>query len=204
MALQPAVNMHDRYANLMSKLFTAFLLVACLGSCGAGDSAEVTTPSSAGNDSPTHVDFLAHYNGRVGSDAESLREALPYDKIELEYFTPWLWGGDVLRFWRDGRAELGDQDGWRHGKVNVFDFARLCYLIDENEMTSMLTEYSSGGFDKTTVTVRVWPVGQEKPFVVEDYGSAGPIELWAVQAAINGVARTTHWKQDTQADPTDR
>ena len=99
----------------------------------------------------------------------------------------------TLTLWRDGRAERSG-DPAQHGEVHAFDYGRLCELVEAIHFEALAPRYEWNGFDLLTHTVRVWPSGSTTPLEVEDYGGVGPVELWGLRAAIEGVAGRIEWK----------
>ena len=120
---------------------------------------------------------------------------MPFEKIKLKVYSTWTWSGRVTTLWRDGRAEkLG-----MTGEVPIWDYGPLCYLIEQLGFDSMEPEYP-GAFDVDRITVCVWRSGEQEPIEVafDDSGSAAPIGLWAIEAAIDGVASRIEWEEDVE------
>ena len=160
--------------------------VLCVAGCGQ--------PGSPSGAVPDRYRFLAG-GGIAYQDMPAIRAELPYERIEVEVFSTWTWGGPVTTLWLDGRAERTDMQGEvMKGEVRLHDYGSLCYLVDHLRFSSMEATYHWGGFDASTVTVRVWRVGDRDPVEVADTGNAGPIELWAIRAAIDGVASRIEWE----------
>jgi Domain of unknown function (DUF6438) len=98
----------------------------------------------------------------------------------------------------DGAAEY---KGTKHvprigtfvGRVRFYDFAQLALLAERAGFMSLRERYAGDWTDDetTSLTIRA-RTGQEK--TVEDYGSFGPPELWALQRAIDGVVESITWK----------
>ncbi|MFT5152872.1 MAG: hypothetical protein ACI841_002871, partial [Planctomycetota bacterium] len=85
---------------------------------------------------------------------------------------------------------------------SVFDYGPLCQLIDVLELAAMQPEYDWGGFDASTANLRVWRSQSAEPMQVIDTGSVGPIELRALQSAIDGVASRIRWEEpDSETKP---
>ena len=52
---------------------------------------------------PSRYEYL--FEGSVGRDElPAVRARLPYDRIQLEWYSITLWGGERITLWRDGRA----------------------------------------------------------------------------------------------------
>ena len=147
------------------------------------------------NGVPERYRFL--YQGFVPSDDEPRsREALPFERIQLAD-TSVHWFGDpspTILLCRDGTAEIRATP-WRRGRVHLFDFGRLCEHLEHVRFSSLAREYHWGGYDASTFVVTVWPAGGGAPISVSDTGDAGPVELWGVRAAIEGVAQRVRWEK---------
>ena len=57
----------------------------------------------------------------------------------------------------------------------------------------MKADYSEPVTDLPSVIITVKRGGQKK--TVKDYGEFGPLDLWAMEKAIEGVARDIEWKK---------
>ncbi len=145
----------------------ANLLVACtLLACGKVD----RTPA-AKDVIPERYRFLTQ--GMVMATDE-LRQSMPFDRIELSTSNPW--------------AVSPVSVSAKPGTVSPVSYGQLCYLIERIGFESMNPRYEWGGYDATTMIVKVWRVGSEQPITVEDYGGVGPPDLWTLRAAILAVA----------------
>ena len=174
----------------MRRAWLALASVAS-GVLGACERAPVSGEASAAQ-VPARYAFL--YRGFVATDEEAaIAGELPYERIELEEEGSWYVAVPTITLWRNGRADLGEEPA-RHGEVSLFDYGRLCQLIEEIGFEALPGRYDWGGFDGSTYTVRVWPEGAAEPVEVSDYGDVGPVELWGLRAAIGGVARRVKWK----------
>src|SRR5262249_36568337 len=132
--------------------------------------------------------------GFISSDDEAQAlAALPFDRIELEEQGSWFSVTPTITLERNEHAYLSG-DPPRHGRVHAFDFGRLCELTEQIHLTAMPRSFQWGGFDGGTWIVRVWPSGAREPIEVEDYGGVGPVGLWGLRAAIQGVARSIQWE----------
>jgi hypothetical protein len=171
----------------MMRVMIAVLFLSSLLSCSPWDNERNTSTV------PDRYRFL--YGGMVMEDElAGVRSRLPYDRITVEVDGSYWCQGRSISLFRDGRARL-EEGGEREGKVSIFDFGRLCYLLEHVRFESFDPRYAWDGYDGGTVRVKVWPAGSDEPRVVEDYGSNAPIELWAVQSAIEGVAGRVKWKE---------
>jgi hypothetical protein len=146
---------------------------------------------------------------------------LPYDSISLERSPCMIvCPSYTVTFYRRtgaptasdddvyGRAELDAQvpkgaiDGYRGrpfpersggytGRIDLFTYARLAYLIQKSNFAAMPPRYSSGWSDERTSTVRV--TAASKVQSVADEGEVGPIELWAIREGIDSAAKSIVW-----------
>ena len=162
-------------------------LVIAAASC----SRETPKPAKL-NDGSERYRFL---KGAMVADDElsSVRAGLPFQRIERSEFDPWSWDSPTITLELNGSASMNDTPP-KAGKVSIFDFGRLCLLIEHIGFESFKPRYDWDGFDATTVTIKVWRVGSDQPIVVEDYGGVGPEDLWTLSAAIEGVASHVHWE----------
>ena len=98
---------------------------------------------------------------------------------------------------RDGRAELKskdrpDQDFEYTGSVDFWNYGRLCYLTQWLHIDGLAEHYSANWTDGGGATIRV-KLG-DREVVVSEYSGIGPIELWALQSAIDLVQQHIQWK----------
>jgi hypothetical protein len=98
---------------------------------------------------------------------------------------------------RDGKAELNAQDhlpklGRFAGEVDIVDYGRLCYLIENSHFNELRPSYKGAWSDDATCIVTVTTGTTSKE--VSDYGNAGPIELWAIQELLDGIRHKIEWK----------
>jgi hypothetical protein len=72
---------------------------------------------------------------------------------------------------------------------------RLAWLIEKNGFYGFQGEYSrlvtDSGFEKTRV------IRDGKRYQVVDYAGGGPLDLWTIEAAIEGVAADVEWEKTT-------
>ena len=126
-------------------------------------------------------------------DLEQVNAGLPFERIQLSEVGGWFFDGPTLVLERNGPATRSGTPP-KTGQISIFDFGKLCYMIERAGFESMQPRYAWEGFDAGTVTLSVWRVGSEQPMVVEDYGQVGPQEFWELCAAIEGVASRIDWK----------
>lgn len=173
----------------MFRLLFVLLAMTQTTSCAASE--------MDGTPVPEHYAYLFE-GGLFPAEVPSTRAALPFEKIQMTHSGVWYTPGSTITMWRDGRAEgsLGI------GEVTLWDFGALCYLIEKLNFASMAGHYQADGTDNGTSIVKVWRSGQAEPTVVRDYGGVGPIELWGIQTAIDGVAGRIHWEEAGQPSGT--
>ncbi|TAJ88620.1 hypothetical protein EPO44_15480 [bacterium] len=77
------------------------------------------------------------------------------------------------------------------GRVDIWTYARLCYLLNRSQFSVLLDRYEARWTDARTITVTATSNGKTK--IVSEYGGVGPIELWGIQEAIDSVAQGINW-----------
>jgi hypothetical protein len=135
---------------------------------------------------------------------EQALQALPFERIELERTA--CFGACpiyTVTLFRDGKARYHGEafvknEGDLTGRIHISDFGRLCYLLERLGFSEFEHEYTAPWTCSPTVYLRVWQAGEEQPIVVKDYGEYGPIELWALQQAVDAVAGRIEWKKEKQ------
>lgn len=177
-----------RYLGVMKRMIKlAPTLVLCLLFSCAPDTGEIRIDPV-----PDRYQFL--FGAMVKkADLPAVRDQLPYDRITFERPGSYWSHGTAISLYRDGRAVL-QENGVKEGAVSIFDYGRLCYLAERIQIETLEPRYAWDGYDGEWERVKVWPAGSEEAVVVEDYGGCGPIELWALQTAIEGVAGRIKWK----------
>jgi hypothetical protein len=81
-----------------------------------------------------------------------------------------------------------------HGKF--YDFDRLAITMDRQGFFKLRRRYSADNiYDANTVTISMVRNGIRRTVV--DYGSAGPLNLWAVKQLLRGVTRQITWEEST-------
>lgn len=85
----------------------------------------------------------------------------------------------------------------REGEVDAREFAKLGSLIERDGFFELAAHYSRGMTHAILENTRVTRSG--KSHAVSNYAEAGPFQLWTIQRAIEGVAKSTEWdKTSTQ------
>jgi len=83
----------------------------------------------------------------------------------------------------------------RHADGGIGTFGRLSYLIHRADFASLENRYPIGFevIDAATATVSVSGPGTAKAVIVT--ANMGPIDLWAIQQAIESAAKSVNWKR---------
>jgi hypothetical protein len=87
--------------------------------------------------------------------------------------------------------EEGEFTGW----IDIWTFGRLSYLIERSGFSSMENHYPIGQAisDASSATLTVSGRGNSKSVSVT--AGLGPVELWAIQEAIDSAAKSINWKR---------
>jgi len=178
----------------------ALLPAALLWSCGesAADASAVSQQSPV----PDCYAFLAGGGPRNESERKQTWDALPYSRIEfLRYSHDWF-GGDSKRNYmivmeRGGSAHAAGHlpngsVGNFSGEVNLWDYARLCQVLDGARLTP--AKYTRGPSEADWAFLGVFRDDEQAPLLIEEYASSGPTELWTVLSCIDAVATRVEWK----------
>ena len=105
-----------------------------------------------------------------------------------------------LTFYLSGTAEYNgirnvNKKGNYTGKISIWNYGKLCYLIDNIGFTQLEDKYRLRATDLASVTIIVnYKNGDQKK--VYDYGSQGPIEFWSLTKAIDGIKNEIDWKKN--------
>lgn len=182
-------------------------LAVLVGMEGCRKPAPAAAPSRVAAASEVPEIYQPLFNGGRrpnGSHFESREEMeewfshLPYESITLER-SPCYGTCPVYRvsLHRDGRAEFEaikymPTSGKFTSKVEVYEYGRLCYLLDQLHFMSLDPAYEADWTDDATYTITT--TGKDRKKVVKEYGSVGPIELWAMQQAIDSIRQKLEWK----------
>jgi len=81
------------------------------------------------------------------------------------------------------------------GSVRIYEFANLSYLLHRAGFLQLPDRYdcSSCPADRPYVILSVADSGKTK--TVTDYGEGRPVELWAIQQALDSVSKSIQWTQ---------
>jgi hypothetical protein len=170
--------------------------LAAFSVLGASQVAHVPARQPPASDIPAV--FRPLYQGPVAADrAEALRAALPYDRITMERSGGMVIGTAFkLALSRSGEATLSGsafgRTGESVGTIGLVEFGKLSHLIARVGFDRLAPQYEIPWTDMTTTTVTVSAPGRSMS--VADYGGAGPVEVWAVERAIDSIAQGIVWK----------
>ena len=97
---------------------------------------------------------------------------------------------------RDGTAtyvglEYVERKGTYSGKF--YGFERLAQLIEARGFFDLKDNYAINATDLPSTITSVVRAGRRK--TVNNYGGAGPLELWGIEEAIDGVVSNTKWQK---------
>jgi hypothetical protein len=166
-----------------------------------------TKPMNPGGENSAWPEPYAFIHESAGVSIDRYEEALhalPFERIELERTA--CFGCCpiyTVTLFRDGKARYHGEafvknEGDFKGSIHISAFGRLCYLLERLRFFEFEREYNAPWTCSPTVYLRVWRAGEAEPIVVKDYGSYGPIELWALEQAVDAVASRIEWKADKQ------
>lgn len=97
---------------------------------------------------------------------------------------------------RDGTATYeGRQFVERKGTYSgtFYGFERLAQLIESRGYFNLKDNYTINATDLSGTVTSVVRTGRRK--TITNYGDAGPVELWGIEAAIDGVVANTKWQK---------
>ncbi|HVP42606.1 MAG TPA: hypothetical protein VMS96_04200 [Terriglobales bacterium] len=83
----------------------------------------------------------------------------------------------------------------RHGRVWPGDFARLGFSLEWNGFFSLRSNYERDITHGNFRSMRV--IAGDKTHEVVEYAGGGPLQLWAFQMAIEGIAGQAEWNNTT-------
>ena len=95
------------------------------------------------------------------------------------------------RSWDNYARLFPEKSGDFTGRVDIWNYARLCYLLSTSHFSNMSDRYAANWTDDRTVVVTATANGKTK--VVSEYGGVGPSELWGIQQAIDSIAQRLVW-----------
>ena len=77
--------------------------------------------------------------------------------------------------------------------MSRWDYGKLCHLLQKMDFQSLEDGYVSPELHGRTIVVRVALEDAEEK-IIGDYGDWEPVELWALQEAIDAIANRIEWK----------
>ncbi len=138
-------------------------------------------------------------------DEAVARNGLPLARITLESRGDNHLGenSSTILLCRDGTAFFhGDANTERQGDytgtVDLLDYGRLCLLIERLQFQRLAEDIRPGigsGSHVTTAVVRVHRLGEKEPIENREFNGRGPIELFAIQSAIEKIAERIDWEK---------
>jgi internalin A len=144
-------------------------------------------------------------------DEAKARNGIPYARISLDsYGDNHVPGGHTsVILCRDGTAcYVGepntDRPGRYTGSVSLIDYGRLCLLIDRLQFRRLPEDIRGTlmhGSHHTTEIVCVHRVGEKDAIENDEWNGCGPIELFAIQAAIEKVGESIDWQKNEKPAP---
>jgi hypothetical protein len=81
----------------------------------------------------------------------------------------------------------------KQGRIIWGSFARLAWSLERNAFFTMLPKYERNSTEGTFVSIRV--TRDERAREVVDYDRGGPLRLWTIESAIEGVASEIDWEK---------
>jgi hypothetical protein len=176
--------------------FTAFcLLVTGMTATGQRGQDEVSGRPVA---ETVPTEFKELYSGNLSTEkVPAMWAGLPYNSITLER-TACYGPCQVYRvtFHRGGRVDL-NATNWQGkkgdfvGYASILDYGKLCHLLTQSRFDMLASQYGFVTTDSPTYIVTA--VGPDNTKRVSENGSFGPVELWGIQQAIDGVAQSIRW-----------
>lgn len=97
---------------------------------------------------------------------------------------------------RDGTATyVGKQFVERTGTYSgkFYGFERLAQLIESRGYFDLKDNYTINATDLPSTVTSVVRAGRRK--TITNYGDTGPVELWGIEQAIDGVLANTKWEK---------
>jgi hypothetical protein len=178
-------------------------LAVLLTALGGGASIATTQQPGQGRATPPppvppQYAFL-YDEGITGEDAwNAARRTFPYESISLArrgcFGTCPVYSVTIRA---DGGATYtGERNGTRigtySGRTYFGDFARLAMFIEQSGFMKFSARYTAPHTDDETVVVTVvMRDGTTKS--VSNYGRYGPLDLWVLERAIDGVVEEMKW-----------
>ena len=105
---------------------------------------------------------------------------------------------------RDGTATyVGRNFVERKGTytAKVYGFDRLAELIESRGYFNLKDSYTVRVTDLPSTVTSVVRAGRRK--TIRNYGNSGPVELWGIEKAIDGMVANTKWEKVSDATKDD-
>lgn len=146
--------------------------------------------------------YWALFRGGITEDEnDDFRAKLPFESITLER-TPCFGASPVytVTLHRSGKAELHavknmPKSGDFVGEIDPLSYGRLCYFMEHSHFSDFKNVCQPPirwTDDSTCIVTARLDGGVVKK--VSDYGTVGPIQLWAIQQLIDGFRERVVWK----------
>ncbi len=142
--------------------------------------------------------------GYDAKEAKQIKRSCDYNKIKMQR-TPCFGACPVysIEFTINGDATYDGVDfvkrkGKYRGEVFLIHYGKLCYLIDEYLKKYKDADFRAGWTCDAECIITL-ELKDGKTLEIYDYGSQGPIELWALQNSIDGLSEKIDWKQIKQS-----
>jgi len=81
----------------------------------------------------------------------------------------------------------------KHGHIWRGEFSKLSWVLESSSFYTLEREYSGNVTDADFQSTRV--TRHRKTYEVVNYADAGPLALWTVQRAIDGVGASVEWEK---------
>lgn len=177
---------------IIASLLGALALSGALG-CGSSD--------EGGADDGRYA-FLSA-TGLSGEQVQEAWAGLPYSTIRLErkgcYGTCPIYNLELNR--GSGTESEGPaayhgvayttREGHYSGNIGLWDYGRLCQLLDRYQFMNLDEEYSADATDLSGVTIQAERLGNVHR--VLDYGNQGGPDLVALQLSIDAIGDRIEW-----------
>ena len=153
-----------------------------------------------------HIESAGERSAPAADSRGQVAEAIAISEVTLERHPCNLDACPAysLTLRRDGTATyIGERSVPRIGRHRSAaqdyrleaDFARLAQLITAHNYLAMSDIYNPGQIvDGGTVSTSVVHNGRRK--TVRNYANQGPVELYGIEMAIDGVAANIQWEED--------
>ena len=191
----------------MRATLISLALIIFASACTSSNDLPVPPLPGASTEPTSLAERYAFLFTRNADATERGLQAVPFSRIELTR-GPCYGPCPVYRvsIGRSGQVEYEGKancarKGHHRGRLFFpLDFARIAYLIERTDIPNLKREYAFPATDMDTVTIRIEYVSDaQEPLVFTDYGQVAPIELWALEVALDGLLHTTEWQDDAGA-----